>query len=604
MISKIFIKNFRSIASQEIDANWITTFVGENDAGKSNVLRALNLFFNGQTDLGVPFDKQRDFSNHYRVGRGKANQTEITLHIAVPSNYRSHGHDTIMWQKVWREDGFYQRLERQTFVGGEPFSSKSKLPTYLNRMRFTYVPAIKDKAFFTDLQGKIYEVLESVAAKKMRDSATVFEGQIAQELAALLEAIRQILPGETSMKMPENLRSIFENMEMSADGIPLSRRGDGIKIRHIPQMLKFIADRLDEDATGYGKIGYTHLWGFEEPENNVELTACFGMANQFVEFVQDKDNIQLFLTTHSPVFYKISAPDDDEEYPDDNWVERYFLEKGEKGTVFAAMNDGEVDGAMGMLPLVAPYLDEAKAKYDAVAREREAHRERNDQLPVLFVEGMSDTATLRAAFEAFAPDALSRFRIVDGGPGAGGVNALADRALAWALEMRCRPPEQRVSALALFDNDGAGKEALDWLNGQIDNLHIKARHFSFTRKLLPLTARDQSLRQRHILVPGDLEAMLGDALWELADDKGWLEDADCSQYLSHPMLRKIAAGGANPLAALEGAERRRVHRSFSMNGKRAMSNHIAALTLADKQTHLDPFKPVVNLIVGSLLPDL
>ena len=37
-------------------------FVGMNDVGKSNVLKALNLFFNGQTDYNVDFDFKKDFS--------------------------------------------------------------------------------------------------------------------------------------------------------------------------------------------------------------------------------------------------------------------------------------------------------------------------------------------------------------------------------------------------------------------------------------------------------------------------------------------------------------------------------------------------------------
>lgn len=41
------------------------------------------------------------------------------------------------------------------------------------------------------------------------------------------------------------------------------------------------------------------IWGFEEPENGVELSKAFEMANDFEEFSQD---IQMFITTHSPAF--------------------------------------------------------------------------------------------------------------------------------------------------------------------------------------------------------------------------------------------------------------------------------------------------------------
>ncbi len=43
-IKNIKIKNFRSIVDIDIDTDKLNIFVGLNDAGKSNVLKALNLF--------------------------------------------------------------------------------------------------------------------------------------------------------------------------------------------------------------------------------------------------------------------------------------------------------------------------------------------------------------------------------------------------------------------------------------------------------------------------------------------------------------------------------------------------------------------------------
>ena len=50
-IERITIKKFRSIVDSTFYASNITVFVGENDVGKSNILKALNLFFNNQTDV-------------------------------------------------------------------------------------------------------------------------------------------------------------------------------------------------------------------------------------------------------------------------------------------------------------------------------------------------------------------------------------------------------------------------------------------------------------------------------------------------------------------------------------------------------------------------
>ncbi len=53
-IRQIHIENFRSIQRLTIPADKLSVFVGKNDCGKSNILRALNLFFNGVTTQVTP----------------------------------------------------------------------------------------------------------------------------------------------------------------------------------------------------------------------------------------------------------------------------------------------------------------------------------------------------------------------------------------------------------------------------------------------------------------------------------------------------------------------------------------------------------------------
>lgn len=61
-IKTISIKHFRSITSVNISADKLNIFVGLNDIGKSNILKALNLFFNGETDYNQGFVFEKDFS--------------------------------------------------------------------------------------------------------------------------------------------------------------------------------------------------------------------------------------------------------------------------------------------------------------------------------------------------------------------------------------------------------------------------------------------------------------------------------------------------------------------------------------------------------------
>ena len=71
-IKSIHIKNFRSIVDKKIELSNFNCFVGKNDSGKSNVLKALNLFFNNKTDFGTEFDFESDYSRFAKRGQKQA----------------------------------------------------------------------------------------------------------------------------------------------------------------------------------------------------------------------------------------------------------------------------------------------------------------------------------------------------------------------------------------------------------------------------------------------------------------------------------------------------------------------------------------------------
>ena len=259
MISQISIKNFRSITSAVIRGDRITTFVGSNDAGKSNILRALNLFFNDETGHGEDFDFSRDYNIFAKKRSKKAGEIEIKITFTLPKSYRRDDlPNEVEWKKIWREEGQIERLSTFSYAGGIDIPPRSKVPALIERILFTYIPAIKDRDFFADLQGKLYDVLSSVAEEPLKNSATEFESQLQLQLGSLLLSLETVFLAKTSMRLPENLREIFENLEISSGEVPLSRRGDGIKIRNIPMILQFIAEKQDQ-ILNRGGVRYTHV---------------------------------------------------------------------------------------------------------------------------------------------------------------------------------------------------------------------------------------------------------------------------------------------------------------------------------------------------------
>ena len=104
IIKSIRIKNFRSIVDETIDLSDMNFFVGKNDSGKSNVLKALNLFFNKETDFGMPFDFYSDYSKFAKKVIKHAKEITISLNIVIPDSFQETGVKT--WTKVWREESF------------------------------------------------------------------------------------------------------------------------------------------------------------------------------------------------------------------------------------------------------------------------------------------------------------------------------------------------------------------------------------------------------------------------------------------------------------------------------------------------------------------
>lgn len=100
-ITKIKVKNFRSLVHIEVNPKKYTAIVGANDSGKSNLLRALNLFFNNQTDIGQDLIFNIDYSQQSKKRSNQAKEIEIEIEIQPPLNYSDN--QLVIWKKTWRE---------------------------------------------------------------------------------------------------------------------------------------------------------------------------------------------------------------------------------------------------------------------------------------------------------------------------------------------------------------------------------------------------------------------------------------------------------------------------------------------------------------------
>lgn len=326
IIDSIRIRYFRSILhttrgnQTTIKTNDLNVIVGCNDAGKSNYLRALNLFFNNSANPNVLFNFWNEFSQQRHGVRKEENRIEIELIVNPPQKQFFKNKGPVKWTKIWRQNSTLPE-ENIEYVNGGRFTDNKRSSYYkwLKKIKFRYVPAIKSKKYFDDLMYVLYDVLQ-------KDTLTLekeFNSQVREKTTLITKEITNRLNIDSVLQFKGSFRDLFLNLEFgSSDGKSLlSQRGDGIKVRHIPIILQNIAEAELKENRKREPIAST-IWGFEEPENNLEFSSARSLAESFLEYISNihfdnsgvsrfDEGIQIFLTTHSPVFYTLSNLEDD-----------------------------------------------------------------------------------------------------------------------------------------------------------------------------------------------------------------------------------------------------------------------------------------------------
>ena len=462
IIKSVSIQNFRSIKKDTVKLNNTNIFVGLNDAGKSNYLKAINLFFNNETDYKTVFDFQRDFTHLYNPRSHEAKTISIELELEVPDSFKDSG--SYLWKRSWRVTGnVEENIEREN---GQPISGRSRAMSALRRMKYRYVPAVKSKEFFKSLLSDLYFTASTVIDSPLESSMKSFTSVIQKYTEQIHDEVGKKIGIDSKLSMPSDMSDMFRALifETSKDGdfsVPLDMRGDGIQARHIPIILKYIADR-DKETRNQGATNITTIWGYEEPENGVELSKAFEMTDDFREYA---DDIQMLITTHSPAFYGQSVDNDNNE------SKVLYITQDQNGTKSSdEINSQYLNQTMGLMTLVAPYVEEQKRKLVDI-RNKYAEDVLVD-IPTVFVEGKTDKAYIEAAIHFFSEklDGLlkaGKFRVFTK-KGEGGCGKLTDFVLAWILS------GNKSKAMALFDKDKAGCEAKNNLcNNEIYIKHNK-----------------------------------------------------------------------------------------------------------------------------------
>src|SRR5438477_12282095 len=88
IIRDVEVSRFRSIRDATLaNLGDFSVLAGLNNSGKSNFLRALNLFFTGSPEPRLGFELARDFYRGERSAKKKKRIT-VSVHFSLPASFR------------------------------------------------------------------------------------------------------------------------------------------------------------------------------------------------------------------------------------------------------------------------------------------------------------------------------------------------------------------------------------------------------------------------------------------------------------------------------------------------------------------------------------
>lgn len=315
ILEKIEISKYRSFGELEIIETFdLNIFSGSNDSGKSNLLKALNLFFTGQSDLNVRYNSESDFNKWFRDNNIRGQRIiEIKVFVAEGNYGDKNGiNNGFIAKKIFRVDGgydvfIYNRENKQIEL--DSLSHRKANAVINEKIRFLYIPAIRDMKFRESIQTLIQEIAKSTdkrfKSQDLKDAFDLMEIGIDNQLKSLKNYVKEKMgiDVDTNVNFSTLLESLtFETSEkikikkrghdeLETQKVNLRNRGDGIQMQFFSFMLWFIS-KYDTK--------HFYIWGYEEPEIAFEFKRQFEFADIFQETFSKV--AQIFLTTHSPAF--------------------------------------------------------------------------------------------------------------------------------------------------------------------------------------------------------------------------------------------------------------------------------------------------------------
>lgn len=374
-LEKVKIKNFRCYR-EEISVPFydITTVIGQNDAGKSTILEALEIFFNNETVKIDREDLSTDSSDNNIEITGVF--SDLPEELIIDSNYST----SLDKEYLLNEDGLLEI--KKTYTVGATAKPKEnifiicnhpnkenyedlllltqaqlrKRAEYLNVDKSKYnsnknadirraiwessddlelvnqeVPANKStyKQVYDSLKKYLpmYSLFQSDRSSNDEDSEVTEPMKMAvqsalQKVGDKIEEIKAIVQQEaeetayrtleklhemdpelaselkTEFKSEPNFNNQFKLSILSDDGIPINKRGSGVRRLILMNFFRAEAEKRLRNSEQNSVI-----YAFEEPETSQHPDNQLLLVESLIE-LSEANNTQVIITTHTPEIAK------------------------------------------------------------------------------------------------------------------------------------------------------------------------------------------------------------------------------------------------------------------------------------------------------------
>lgn len=457
LIHAVEVNYFRSIYACHLrKMSDLNVFVGGNDVGKSNLLRALNLFFNNEPSALEPFDFLEDVS-HGRQQAARETKSRLTIWVKITFNNIEKWDSLPERFSVKRSWNRYSTTPDTTY--DKSISNSANVTRFLNKIAFHHVPAIKPPDLYGFYLRKLYDTISQEKGSDFSDPAQRLSAEINAAVEDMSAKIEDAIGVKSSIDIPSNFSDLFEKLRFqtysSGFGIPLTRRGDGIQSRHIPHILEFISEHNKKH----------NIWAYEEPENSLEMKNSFELAGQFEDAFSVRN--QIFVTTHSPAFYSLSG--------DSAKVYVASKETGEgepvKTTFVPLDNPSIADEQLGIASLIA---QKSKELYEQISSLQESIEKAADLTKsVIITEGKSDCVVYEEGLKRIGTSDEFTVMSIEEEEGVGGGHSKLQSFLSSI------PHRERHIRIGVFDRDSPGINSFEKLKGfktWKSDLDVKIRH--------------------------------------------------------------------------------------------------------------------------------